>query len=37
MRVKIYVEGPSDKLGMEALLQPLIEKKIEALILNLCK
>lgn len=27
MKVIVYVEGPSDRLGMEALLQPLIESK----------
>lgn len=27
MRVLVYVEGPSDKLGLEALLAPLIEQK----------
>jgi len=30
MRVEIYVEGPSDKRGMEALLQPLLETQLEA-------
>jgi len=30
MKVFVYVEGPSDKLGMEALLQPLIQKKGQA-------
>jgi hypothetical protein len=26
MRVCVYVEGPSDRLAMEALLRPLIEE-----------
>lgn len=30
MRVIAYVEGPSDKLGMEALLPPLLEAKRQA-------
>lgn len=28
-KVEIYVEGPSDKLAMEALLRPLIEVKLQ--------
>ena len=27
MKVIVYVEGPSDKLAMEALLRPLLERK----------
>ena len=27
MKVIVYEEGPSDKLGLTALLRPLIEKK----------
>ena len=28
MKIIVYVEGPSDKLAMQALLQPLIEQKL---------
>ena len=27
MKVIVYVEGPSDKLAMEALLKPLMDEK----------
>lgn len=34
-KVEIYVEGPSDKLAMEALLRPLIDVKLKVSKLNL--